>query len=462
MALALLVQGFVLAVPAARADEVPQVSPHVVTISADETAEASRDSLLHEIEFNARLIRQLRDSLAVDDPDRFVSEAQRLRFEGSIDDISQVIESIGVELSRLDLEIEDNTIRFVDERGDGIVIRIPENLDATLSEGFQAITQMVIEGLPDTLSADNVPRDWSWSRFGIPEPEKPRRVIEGNIVRAGDDLLVARGEDVRGSAVIIMGDAEVEGRVDGNVIVVLGNLRLDDKAEVTGRVVTVGGRFDRGRGAKVGGEFVLDFLGGPRGVQSVLTERGSGAFVACQGLFVLMLVVALLAAMGAPEDRFRRVTGALKANPVGAAGAGVLVTLVVHLGAVVLAAILVLTVVGLPLAILLAVALVVAGVVATAVAAAAVGEFICARRGGCSSRALAVTVGMLVLHAPSFLGSLLGMVVALEGVGTALSILGACVKLVAYLLGIGALTSTRLGTTRPSVARPAEPAAVEQ
>ena len=172
----------------------------------------------------------------------------------------------------------------------------------------------------------------------------------------------------------------------------------------------------------------------------------------CQGLFLLMLTVALLAAIGAPEERFRRVTGALTANPLNCAGVGVLVTLVVHLGAVVLAAILVLTVVGLPLALLLAVALLLAGIVATAVAAAAVGELICRGRGGCPSRALAVAVGMVLLHLPSFMGSLFGMIGALDGLGTVFSLLGAAVKIVAYLLGIGALTSTRLGTTRPAVA----------
>jgi hypothetical protein len=167
-----------------------------------------------------------------------------------------------------------------------------------------------------------------------------------------------------------------------------------------------------------------------------------------------MLAVALLAAMGAPEERFRRVTGALTANPLNAAGVGVLVTLVVHLGAVVLAAVLVLTVVGLPLALLLALALVLAGVIATAVAAVAVGELVCRRRGGCPSRAMAVVVGMVLLHLPSFVGSLFGMIGALEGFGTVFSLLGALVKLAAYLLGIGALTVTRLGTTRPKVAAP--------
>lgn len=461
-ALVLVVLGLCLGGTTARADEVPSTSTDMVTISADSSADASRDSLLREIQFNTELIRELRDALASEDAGTGLSEDQRVHFEHSIDDISRVIENISVELGRMDLEIVDNTISLVDERGDGIIIRIPENLDETLSEGFQAITEMVIQNLPDTLALDDAPRNWNWSRFGIPEPSKPRRVVEGNIVRVGDDLLVAGGEDVRGSAVVVLGSAEIEGRVDGNVVVVLGNLRLDDDAEVTGTIVTVGGRYDRGRGAKAGDEVVLDFLGGPREIQSMLTERGGGTFIACQALFVLMLAVALLASVGAPEERFRRVTGALKANPAAAAGVGALVTLVVHLGAVVLAAVLVLTVVGLPLALLLAVALMVAGVIATAVVAAAVGEWICSGRGGCPSRALAVTVGMLVLHLPSFVGSLMGMVPALAAVASVVSVIGALVKIVAYLLGIGALTSSRLGTARPAAPKAPDTAMVGQ
>jgi len=461
LALALVVQGLVIGAPAAHADEVLEVKTHVAIVSADSSAEAGRDSLLREIQVNTRLIRQLRDSLVVEDGERGLSEVQRLRFEHSIDDISEVIESISGELGRMELEIQDNTIRLVDERGDGIIIRIPENLDETLSEGLQAVTRMVLENLPDTLSVPDESRTWSWSRFGVPAPEKPRRVSEGNIVRVGDNLLVGGREDVRGTAVVVLGDAEIEGRVDGNVVVVFGNLLLDDHAEVTGTVVTVGGRYDRGQGAEVGDEFILPLFGGLRGIRSLFSERGGGTFVACQGLFVFMLAVALLAVMGAPAKRFRRVTQTLEANPIGSAGMGALVTLVVHLGAIVLAAVLVLTVVGLPLALLLAAAMLVAGVVATSVAAAVVGERICASRGGCPSRVLAVTIGMTVLHLPSFLGSLLGMVAALGSVGAVFSVLGAGIKIVAYLLGIGALVFSRLGSTRLKTETPAEPASVE-
>lgn len=446
--LILVVQGLLLPIPDSRADEVPRPVGSLVTISADTSAAADRDSLLREIELNTRLIHQLRDSLTIDS-EFGLSKAQRERFENSIDDISEVIENISVELSRLELEVQDNTISLTDERGDGIIIRIPENLDETLSEGFQAVTEMVLEGLPDTLSADGGPGGWSWSRFGAPEPRKPRRVIEGNVVRVGDDLYIGADEDVRGSVVVVMGDAEIEGRVEGNVVVVMGNLRVDEGAEVSESIVTVGGRLDRAQGADVGEEFVFDLFGGPRGMRTLLTERGGGTFLACQALFVLMLAVALLATIGAPEEKFRRVTGHLKANPSAAGGLGLLVAVIVHVAAVVLAAVLVLTVVGLPLALLLAVGMVVAGIVATAVSAAVVGERICARRGGCPSRVLAVAVGLLALHAPSFLGSLLGLVAGLGGIAAALSVAGMIVKLAAYVFGIGALTATRFGTQTP-------------
>ena len=111
----------------------------------------------------------------------------------------------------------------------------------------------------------------------------------------------------------------------------------------------------------------------------------------------------------------------------------------------VLAAILVLTVIGMPLALLLALAMLVAGVIASALVAAWVGERVCSRGAGCPSRWMAVLVGMLILHVLSFSGSLLGMVDALSGLAIGLSALGAAVKLLAYATGLGALIMSRFG-----------------
>jgi uncharacterized RDD family membrane protein YckC len=69
---------------------------------------------------------------------------------------------------------------------------------------------------------------------------------------------------VEGNAVAVMGSNTVNGTVEGNVVVVLGTLHLGPNSKVEGNAVSVGGRIDRAPGSIVNGEIVeqghgLDF-----------------------------------------------------------------------------------------------------------------------------------------------------------------------------------------------------------
>ncbi len=105
---------------------------------------ADRDSLMTEIKTYSQMIRGLRDSLSGDGYDLQLSAAQREKIEGNISDISQVIERISDELSRMEFEIKDNRISLVNESGEGIIINVPEDLDEQLSQGIEAITKIIL------------------------------------------------------------------------------------------------------------------------------------------------------------------------------------------------------------------------------------------------------------------------------------------------------------------------------
>lgn len=443
LAAALMVQG--LAVSGATAqDRQPAPVRHIVVAATDSLEGSGRDSLLLQIRRYSHIVDSLRDSLDTEGGIE-LSEAQRERFHRSIDDISVVIEQISSELGDMELQIEDNTISLLDAMGDGIIIRIPENLDEKLSEGLEAITHMVLQEFPDTLHIESRQHKWAWPGTHRPEPYRTR-IIEGNIVKVGDDLLVAEDEDVRGNVVLISGSAEIMGRVDGDVVVVFGDLRLAPHSEVTGKVVTVGGRLDQEKGAEVSDVVVIDPLGSRRGWgPSFLLDQGWNGFLACQGIFLVWLAVALVAAVAAPAQRFRYVVDGLGRQPASAAGVGVMVAMGGHVVVGVLAAILVLTVIGLPLALLLALTMLIVGAIAVAVVAAYVGESVCRRAAGCPSRWMAVLVGMFILHITSFLGGLLGQIDGLSGLAIGLTALGAMLKLLAYAAGLGALTLSRFG-----------------
>jgi len=67
---------------------------------------------------------------------------------------------------------------------------------------------------------------------------------------------------VRREAVIIMGDAKVDGRIGGDLVVVLGSAQLGPRAEIEGDAVVIGGTLQAAEGSKVRGSKVpLPFPG---------------------------------------------------------------------------------------------------------------------------------------------------------------------------------------------------------
>jgi hypothetical protein len=413
-------------------------------------ASTDRDSLMIEIQQYTEMIRGLRDSLTSDQKGLQLSPDQREKLEGSIKDISQVIERISQEMSRMEFEIKDNRISLVNEAGEGIVINVPEDLDAQVSEGIEAITKVILSELPDSIDFDHS-KKWDWNRFQPKAPPPARRIINGNIVKVWDDVQISAKEDVRGNVVVIFGDAEVSGRVDGSVVTVFGNLLLAETAEVTGTVVAAGGYLDQDPGAQVEDVVAVDPLrqGQGDGWLSFFTHDGM-SFLIFEGTFLLTVLLAVVAVAATPRRRFDRITAYLRGAPMPSLGVGVLAAMGGHLLVAVLMAVLILTVIGLPLALLVGMLLLVVVVVSVAVCGAVVGERLCALFGGrCHSPWLVVVVGMTALHLVSFLGSLLGLTGGSEMLASGLIILGATIKILAYLLGLGALALSRFGS-RPA------------
>lgn len=411
-------------------------------------AAAGRDSLLQEIRRYSTIIADMRDSLALSKAGIELSAERRERIENSIEDITAMVEDIGQELSRLDLKIHDNHISLLNEAGEGIVINIPENLDKNISEGLNAITQLILSELPDSISFDSH-KTWNWSGFTTPPapPPPPRRVIPGNVVKVGDDLIVAEDEDIRGNVVVVLGNAEIAGRVDGNVVVVMGDLQVVRTAEVEGKVVTVGGSLDQDPQAEVGEVVVVDPLRGSRAGLTGILGEGPAPFLILQGIFVLTLVLAGLAAGLAPKRRFEAVTAELRKSPAADLGVGIMVSIAGNSIAMVFMGVLVLTVIGLPLALLVGTAVGLISILAVAVAAAVVGDKACAMAGRpCPSPILAVVAGVVLLHLVSFVAALAGTWTPLGGLALPLGLLGLTIKILAYLFGLGALVKSRIGT----------------
>lgn len=80
-----------------------------------------------------------------------------------------------------------------------------------------------------------------------------------DIVKFGEDVIVGRNEVVEGDVVVIDGDATIYGYVEGGVVVVKGNIRLASTSRVDGDLVCVWGNTDVDPGASAGSTNVFNF-----------------------------------------------------------------------------------------------------------------------------------------------------------------------------------------------------------
>jgi uncharacterized RDD family membrane protein YckC len=90
-------------------------------------------------------------------------------------------------------------------------------------------------------------------------------------IRIGQDYLLRQDAAVR-EAVIIMGDARIEGRVDQNVVVILGNATVTDTAFIDDSLVVIGGTATVAPNARIDQDLVI--VGGELDAPAGFTPRG--------------------------------------------------------------------------------------------------------------------------------------------------------------------------------------------
>ena len=110
-----------------------------------------------------------------------------------------------------------------------------------------------------------------------PQPDDFERFTYARpVVRIGSPLNLGQNAAVR-DAVVIMADATIAGRVLGDVVVVLGNLRFEPTAVVEGSVVVVGGVATVMPGATIDDDFAI--IGGALEAPPGFTPRGEHVLV---------------------------------------------------------------------------------------------------------------------------------------------------------------------------------------
>ena len=284
----------------------------------------------------------------------------------------------------------------------------------------------------------------------------------GEIVRMGQDVVIEAGEAVE-EVVVIGGDLEVRGQVEGDAVAVGGSVTLGPGAMVGGDAVSVGGSLDIDPGAIVEGDEVEVGGGiGPGlgvGLGGFGREERRESRVKHLGKSILMLLILLfmgwLAAVLAGE-RLSGLADTMQQDWLRSLAAGVLV-LVLWLPAVFLSAI---TVIGIPVAIFLILAVPLVAFIGYLAGALALGRRIAAGIGRPMTSPLrSLLFGIAIIGGLAVVGRFVGLVGFLSPFGFAFRMVSWALFSFAAITGLGAIAMVLFATRFRSRAHAGTPPA---
>jgi hypothetical protein len=340
---------------------------------------------------------------------------------------------------------QTDSARTSDKRDGSVSIRIDESgirIDTPTGEADTSARRIIFEGK-------------GWTRE---EDGRRYREMGSDVVRFGEDVSVAADELVRGDVVVFGGDASIAGKVIGNVVVLMGNTRVVSGAEINGDMVVVGGTLDEEDEVIIHGERVMlkhinfSLAGFPfhLGRQFKLFE-----FLFIPVKFFISLVLSFLVVLFL-RDRVIRSHEHVSTAVLKTFGTGFLVAFIGAFVVTFLTIILLITLIGIPLAFVLVVSCVALFFVADTVFVYTLGVKVGERLGFRPANPFAVVlVGMVVLYLPGLLGYGISLLPFGGFVGGFLKILGWFLGLFAFLAGLGALFLSRFGGRGAAAPAPA-------
>jgi hypothetical protein len=199
--------------------------------------------------------------------------------------------------------------------------------------------EVVRSGDRDTLAHGSAGSDTDFTDGGIEVNDRGDA-----LVRVFGDIHVPRGKRVSDDVVAVFGSIDVEGEVEGDVVAVLGSVHVRKGAMIHGQAVSVGGAIEQEEGATINGETVsVGFFPVPWGVPALpltLSAIAAGWVTAVFSGWIFALVF--------PTRLVRIATTASRRT-----GTSLLLGFVSLPGFVAALVLLMVTVVGIPLAFLL-------------------------------------------------------------------------------------------------------------
>jgi hypothetical protein len=337
------------------------------------------------------------------------------------------------------------------ERADSVIVVDPDEKPSGRVKISIDESGISIEGRA-TVSTQEEPEEGEWVE--VYDERRKYREKGLDIVKFGESVFVAKDEFVRGDLVVFGGNAMLEGRVGGNVVVIGGNIRARSGSVIKGDAVVIGGMLDEDDDVIITGERVTinDFfpvnslwMFSPEGRVFKLVFMPVRLFVQLVLAFLVLLFL---------RDRILKSEEHLSANFLKNFGVGLLSAFIAVFGLIVVSVLLLITIIGIPLAILLWISCAGILIFAWTVFAFSLGRLVAKRlQMQTNSAFLMVFIGAVVINLPSVIawGLGLGIPGLLAPLSFAFAVLGWFVKGFAYLAGFGALIMSRFGA-RPLVA----------
>lgn len=292
------------------------------------------------------------------------------------------------------------------------------------------------------------------------EPEREWRRKSGAKVSVLGSVEVDEDERATEAVVAVLGNVTVKGRVEDDVVAVLGDVHLGPRAVVTGSVTSVGGRIEQEPGAEIHGDVNEVRLrhGGWHGAGvgwrpwMDTREMFSGWFGLMGTLLrialVMLLTLIVAIAASSPVERISRRAGS---DPWVSGFVGLAAQVLFVPVLVVTVVFLAISIIGIPLLLLVPFALVALlfGVlmgftgVARRVGEWAVGPY--------KGPLVAITVGVAVITAAAVVTRILWLIPGPTGpLAFAVWLIALFIEYIAWTVGLGALLLTRFGTRGPS------------
>jgi cytoskeletal protein CcmA (bactofilin family) len=295
--------------------------------------------------------------------------------------------------------------------------------------------------IPDEVHVDD--RNF---RFRVPEGpwtkgfDEPRMTERDGILKFGSDVVIGRNEIVHGDVVVFGGSATVYGQVEGGVVTVKGDVKLASTSRIDGDIVCIWGNAEVDEGVTAGKTTVLNF---GKWFQNSFNKKPSHRWVVFFDVFRIMLLLVIAALI---VSAFPKQTGAVTGRVQSQYARSLITGLVAVFLIPAVFLILLVTIIGIPVALLVLPLVIAAGFLLGGTAVAfRIGQLVCEQTGWkCKSSVLLVGAGIVLLECIAFLGKLTSL--ASPALGKVFFLFSAFVFLCTYIPGFGAVVSTRFGT----------------